>query len=92
MSTEWEAWEQKVLDMFLDGDRIRQLPARLKKRMVILRWLVGKLDPDRRYTHAEINTFLAQFHPDTAAVRREFIVHGLMSRQSDVYWREKTRS
>jgi len=89
MSTGWQPWEQKVLDTFLEGERIRQLPARLKKRMIILRWLVAKFEPDRRYSHAEINAFLKQFHPDTASIRREFIVHGLMSRQSDIYWREK---
>jgi len=89
MSTDWEPWEQKVLETFLEGDRIRQLPARLKKRMVILRLLVGKLEPDRRYTHAEINAFLSAFHPDTASIRREFIVHGLMSRDQEAYWRER---
>jgi len=91
MSTEWEPWEQKVLDTFLEGERIRQLPAKLKKRMVLLRWLVDQLDADRRYSHAELNRFLARFHPDTASIRREFIVHGMMSRDQEAYWRETIR-
>ena len=87
MTPERADWEKKVLDNFLDGERIRRLPARWKKRMVILQWLVEKFDPDRRYPQAELNRILAQHHPDVATVRREFIVYGLMDRKDSVYWR-----
>jgi hypothetical protein len=87
VATEPQQWEEKVLRTFLDGERIVRLPAKWKKRMVILRWLVEKLDPDRRYPHGELNRILARFHPDVATIRREFIVYGLMDRKDDVYWR-----
>jgi hypothetical protein len=87
MSTEWADWERKILDTFVVDGRISRLPAKWKKRMVILRWLVEKLDPDRRYPHAELNAFLARFHHDVATIRREFIVYGLMDRERDIYWR-----
>jgi len=86
MST-WESWERKVLETFLDGERIIQLPARWKKRMVILRWLVEEFERDRRYAQAELNAILARHHPDVATIRREFIVYGLMDRENGVYWR-----
>lgn len=87
MQRVWSDWERKVLSTFIYEGRISRLPARLKKRMVVLRWLVTQFEPDRRYPHAELNAFLARYHPDTATIRREFIVHGLMQRADDVYWR-----
>ena len=86
MST-WEPWERKDLESFLDGERIIRLPARWKKRMVILRWLVEEFEHDRRYTQVELNAILARHHPDVATIRREFIAYGLMDREQSVYWR-----
>jgi len=77
----------KVLGSFLDGEHLTRLPARLKKRMVILRWLLEKFDRDRRYPQSELNGILARHHPDVAQIRREFIVYGLMDREKSVYWR-----
>jgi len=87
MSTEWEPWEEKVLASFLDGERLTRLPARLKKRMVILRWLLERFERDRRYPQSELNRILAQHHPDVAQIRRELIVYGLMDRKESIYWR-----
>ncbi len=92
MST-WEPWERKVLETFLDGEQIVRLPARWKKRMVILRWLVEKFEFDRRYAQAELNGILTRHHPDVATIRREFVIYGLMKREKSVYWRiDETRS
>jgi len=87
MTTERTAWEEKVLASFLEGERLTRLPARWKKRMVVLRWLVEKFEPGWRYPQAELNRILARHHPDTATIRREFIVYRLMDREKSVYWR-----
>jgi hypothetical protein len=87
MVPDWADWEKKVLANFLDGERLKRLPARWKKRMVVLRWLVEKLERDRRYPQAELNEILSRYHPDVATIRREFIVYGLMDREDSVYWR-----
>ena len=87
MTTERVPWEEKILANFLEGERLKRLPARWKKRMVVLRWLVEKFEKGRRYPQAELNRILAQHHPDTATIRREFIVYGLMDREKSVYWR-----
>jgi len=87
MSTEWQPWEEKVLASFLEGDRLTRLPARLKKRMVVLRWLLQKFERGRRYPQSELNGILVRHHPDVAQIRREFIVYGLMDREESVYWR-----
>ena len=82
--------EEKILRTFVVNGRLTRLPARWKKRMVIYRWLVGRLDPNRRYPEQELNGFLRQFHPDVATIRREFVVYGLMDRKDGVYWRIDT--
>ena len=82
----WTADERKVLDAFLDGERIVQLPARQKKRIVVLRWLLEKFEPDRRYSHAEVNALIKRHHPDSAAIRREWIEFGFMDRDREAYW------
>ena len=44
-----EAWERKVLSVFIDGDTITQIPASEKKRMVLVRWIATHFEPDRDY-------------------------------------------
>ncbi|HEY0734972.1 MAG TPA: metalloregulator ArsR/SmtB family transcription factor [Herpetosiphonaceae bacterium] len=82
-----DAWEQKILKTFLDGERLRDIPTLPKKRMVILKWLLNKFEPDRQYTEREVNEILKRHHPDCATLRREFIINQLMERDHGVYWR-----
>jgi hypothetical protein len=39
------------------------------------------------YPEAELNARIKRHHPDTATLRREMIMHGLMQRANGVYWR-----
>lgn len=82
-----DAWEQKILKTFLDGERLRDIPTTPKKRMVILKWLVSKFAPEQQYTEREVNEILKRHHPDCATLRREFIMNRLMERDHGVYWR-----
>lgn len=82
-----DAWEQKILKTFLDGERLRDIPTTPKKRMVILKWLVNKFAPEQQYTEREINEIIKRHHPDCATLRREFIMNRLMERDHGVYWR-----
>jgi len=85
--TNWTDDERKILETFLDGERIVQLPARQKKRLVVLRWLLDQFEPGRRYSHAELNARIKKHHPDSAAIRREWIEFGMMDRDREAYWR-----
>ncbi|HEY0602674.1 MAG TPA: metalloregulator ArsR/SmtB family transcription factor [Herpetosiphonaceae bacterium] len=82
-----DAWEQKILKTFLDGERLRDIPTLPKKRMVILKWLLNKFEPDRQYSEREVNEILKRHHPDCATLRREFIINQLMERDHGIYWR-----
>ncbi len=82
-----EAWEEKVLKNYLDGDRIKELPASRKKRLVILIWLVEKFESEVTYTERQVNEIIARHHPDYATLRRELIGYKLMEREKGLYER-----
>ena len=82
-----DAAETKVLANFLEGERLKEIPASLKKRQVILRWLVAGFEPGRDYAEKEVNEILGRRHPDFATLRRELIVGGLLTRKRGVYRR-----
>jgi DNA-binding transcriptional ArsR family regulator len=84
---EGDEWERKVLRDFLDGERLKQIPAPLKKKMVILRWLAKRFEPGRQYPEREVNEIIKRHHPDTSELRRAMIDHRLMRRDRGVYWR-----
>ena len=86
-NTRPEAWEEKVLQNYLNGDRIREIPASRKKRQVILQWLVNKFEFDRTYTEKEVNKIISNYYADYATLRREFIGYQLMSRDQGIYKR-----
>ena len=84
----WSDWEQRVLDTFLDGETIVQLPAKQKKRKVILKWLLSRIPSETKISHADFNRLLQQHHPDSATLRRELFEFGYVHRDRDVYWRD----
>jgi hypothetical protein len=80
-------WEKKVLQTFLEDGRIKQIPARYKKQVVIINWLADQFEADRRYPEAELNELLKGYHDDYASLRRYLVDHKLMQRDKGVYWR-----
>jgi predicted transcriptional regulator len=86
-NVEGDAFERKVLRDFFDGERLRQIPANLTKKLVILRWLAGQFEPGVRYPEREVNEILKRYHEDSAELRRGMIDHRLMGREHGVYWR-----
>ncbi|PIQ23874.1 ArsR family transcriptional regulator [bacterium (Candidatus Blackallbacteria) CG17_big_fil_post_rev_8_21_14_2_50_48_46] len=82
-----DLWEQKILKDYLQEGKLTKIPSTRKKREVILRWLVEQLAWEKRYPEKEINAFLLQYHWDSATLRREFIMTGLMQRDQGLYWR-----
>ena len=65
------SYEDKVIRAFVKDGRLVSIPARDKKRRVVLRYLADQCFPeDRPYPEKEVNQRLALFHPDVAALRR----------------------
>ncbi len=84
---EGERWERKVLRTYFEGDRLTQIPATRKKRNVILNWLATQFEPGVSYPEARVNEIIKRHHPDSATLRREMIMTGLMERKNGIYRR-----
>lgn len=84
---EGATWERKTLRDYLDGDRLKEIPAQLKKRQVIVRWLADQFEWERDYSEAEVNETLKRRYPDSATLRRELIGERLLARDHGRYWR-----
>lgn len=70
---------------FFDGPRLRNLPAARKKRVVVLRRLLKRFEPDRDYPEREVNDLLRLAHDDVASLRRELVDYGFMVRDRGIY-------
>jgi hypothetical protein len=80
--------ENRVLSNFLTDDgRLRTIPAKHSKLLVVLDHLSQQFEPGQRYTEPEVNETLQHFHPDFAALRRYLVENDFMTREDSVYWR-----
>jgi hypothetical protein len=80
--------EERVLSHFLGEDgRLRSIPTKHAKLLVVLDHLSQQFEPGRTYPEAEVNDILTRFHPDYAALRRYLVENAFMTRADNVYWR-----
>jgi hypothetical protein len=82
-----EAWERKALSSFLDGERIKDIPAPRKKRWAVLKWLVRHFDENASYTENQLNAIIKRHHWDSATLRREMIGYRMLERKEGIYRR-----
>ncbi len=80
-----ESEEARTLRAFFDGERLKQIPAQRKKRVVILRHLLTRFAPSREYSEREVNEMLKVAHEDYATLRRELVDYGFMKRDKGIY-------
>jgi hypothetical protein len=81
---------RKVLKAYLNADgTIKQIPQEGRKLLIILNYMLDAFAFDVTYTEKEVNTIIRRFHVDTASLRRAYIDHGFLARESDgsKYWR-----
>ena len=76
-----------MLRSYVVKSRLTKIPDVRKKRDVVLRWLVGHFEEDRRYSEREVNEIIGHVHADFATLRRELIGAKLMQREEGIYWR-----
>ena len=79
---------EKVLRAFVHDGRLVSIPAKPKKRELLLSFILEQSFPeDREYEEKEVNQRLALLHPDVAALRRYLVDGRLMSREAGIYRR-----
>jgi len=79
--------DERILRTWVKNGRLVDIPAQEKKKQVIVRWLAGQIDPERRWPEREFNQWLAQFNEDYATLRRYLVDGGYMARENGIYWR-----
>ena len=79
--------EGQVLRRYFRGGRLREIPAKHSKRLIILSRLALEFDIGVRYTEQQVNETLNRFHQDFAALRRYLVDEGFLSRERGQYWR-----
>lgn len=86
-----EAYDRKVLrDYLMPDGQLKTIPAQRKKLEAVLRHICSAFEPGRRYSEAEVNHILSQFHEDTARLRREMVGYQLLKRAKGEYWRPES--
>jgi hypothetical protein len=80
----------RVLAAFIVKGRLVSLPARRKKRLLVLGWLADLFRPAERYTEAQVNDVLGRYYDDFATLRRWLVDEELMQRHGGLYWRTGT--
>ena len=79
---------EKVIRALFRDDRLVSIPAKPRKRDLLLPIILDRCFPeDRDYEEKEVNMRLALLHPDVAALRRYLVDGRLMSREGGVYRR-----
>lgn len=78
----------RTIRAFVRDGRLVSIPARERKRRVILRWLLDAcFREDRVYPEPEVNLLLALRHRDVAALRRYLVDADLLTRSTGQYRR-----
>jgi hypothetical protein len=81
---------EKVVRAFLRDGRLVSIPARPRKRELLLPVILDRCFPeDRDYEEKEVNMRLALLHPDVAALRRYLVDGRLMTREAGNYRRAR---
>lgn len=80
--------EEKVIRGFIRDGRLTSIPAKPRKRELLLPYVLDTCFPeDRTYEEGEVNQRLALLHRDVAALRRHLVDGGLMTRDAGIYRR-----
>jgi hypothetical protein len=79
---------EKVIRAFIRDGRLVSIPARPRKRELLLPYILDTCFPEaREYEEKEVNQRLALLHPDVAALRRYLVDGRLMTREGGIYRR-----
>jgi hypothetical protein len=82
------AYVQKVLRAFVRDGRLVRIPARERKKRVVLRWLLDRAFPDDEpVDERDVNMRIALLNRDVSSLRRYLVDAGLVTRSGMVYRR-----
>ncbi len=79
---------KKIIRNYTFAGRLRQIPRKESKYLVILNWLLLQFEVGKVYKEPEVNKIIRQFYFDYVALRRGLIEYGYMRREpgGSRYW------
>ena len=78
---------EKIDQFFRPDGTLITIPVKTAKRIAVLKLIAGQLSPETKYPEKELNAIIANFHSDTAAIRRYMIEYQILERdKASVYW------
>ena len=84
-----EEEKMQILQTFFEENgHLKEIPAREKRKLVVLRKIADNFKPGSSYTEVEINRILKRIHNDFPYIRRLMIEYGFLERTKDGsrYW------
>lgn len=85
MEKSYEKQRDSVRKAFFNDGKLKQIPMKYKKRLIVLEEIIDGLESGRKYKEDEINEHIMQFFEDYSTIRREFIVNHMMYRDKGIY-------
>jgi hypothetical protein len=82
----------EVINKYFDSNgTLNQFPRKEKQKIVILREIAKRFNPESRYSEKEVNNVLKVIYQDFVLLRRYLVEYGLLDRKSDgsKYWLKK---
>ena len=78
---------EQIDQFFAPDGTLISIPVKPAKKIAVLRHIASNLSADTKYPEKELNVIIANYHDDTAAIRRHMIEYGILERDGDsVYW------
>jgi hypothetical protein len=79
--------DDQILAAYLDGERLKVIPAKRSKKLIVLRWLVERFKPGVDYPESAVNAMIKVAHEDFATLRRELYDNYMLDRKDGIYHR-----
>ena len=78
---------EQISQFFRPDGTLISIPVKPAKKIAVLRHIASNLSADTKYPEKELNAIIANYHDDTAAIRRHMIEFGILERDgASVYW------
>jgi len=78
---------RRILDQAFTDGRLRAMPAKHSRRLVVLDHISQRFEPGLRYSERQVNAMLVSVDGDTATLRRYLIDERFLDRADGEYWR-----
>lgn len=83
-----EPFESRVMRRYVkDGRRLKGIPQDAAERRVILNWLAGQFEVNKRYTEAAVVGLLQRHFHKQETLRRYLLDARLLKQTGGIYWR-----